>query len=121
MFFNLSDGFLDYRYFEDNELPSDFQNKTMCKSGTETYEEDDSCKGIALHFDRDRYTITSGDHDIGFCRFTSIKTVWDENLPVTTKEAGGPVTYISAQCAHTQKLLAMYWSKAAIYVIDKGK
>jgi hypothetical protein len=122
MFFNpLDHGALDHQGFGDNELPSELRDKTLCKVDTKTYFEGDSCEGIALRFERDRYTITSGGENIGFCRFTSIKTVWDQNLGVATKLTGGPVTYIAAQCTHTQKLLAMFVSKGTTYVVDKGK
>jgi hypothetical protein len=122
LFFNpLGHGALEHQGFGDNELPSELQDKTLCKLDAKTYFEGDSCEGIALRFERDRYTITSGGENIGFCRFTSIKTVWDQNLGVATKLTGGPVTYIAAQCAHTQKLLAMFVSKGTTYVVDKGK
>jgi hypothetical protein len=123
LFFELlGDGKLDHKSFSDNELPSEIADKTFCKADDKTYfEGDGSCEGIGLRFERDRYTIVSGGESIGFCRFASVKTVWDQNLGVATKLTGGPVTYIAAQCAHTQKLLAMFVSKGTTYVVDKGK
>jgi hypothetical protein len=82
----------------------------------------DGCNSIGLRFEKDRYPILNrGREEIGFCRFVSVKTVWDPNIAASTKSLGVPVTYITAQCATVQKLLVMFMSKASAYVLDKGK
>jgi hypothetical protein len=126
LFFDpLADGSLHHEAFVDNELPTEFQDKTVCKFDSKKYIESESgCedKNIGLRFEKDRYTITAAyGEGIGFCRLTSVQTVWDSTIPVATKLRGGPVTYISAQCPRGQKLLAMYVFKGTIYVDDKGK
>jgi hypothetical protein len=126
LYFNLSsNGKLVHESFPDNELPDEFVDKIVCAVDDKLYSLGsyrDCQHHIGLRFERDRYTIQ--DHNgegIGFCRYTSVKTVWDENLVTATKSQGGHVTYITAQCPKTQKLLAIYNSKGIIYVEDKGK
>jgi hypothetical protein len=73
---------------------------------------------VILSFEKDRYTITRNDEMRGFCRFSSINSVWDPGLGVTTKGWGGPVTYITSQCPLGKTKLKVFWSKGSMYMED---
>ena len=118
---------LEHISFTDNELPFDAQkNKVFCQ---EEYDksisyykknEGSSCESnVSLSFEKDRYSITRDGTEVGFCRFTSIKTVWDPGLGVATKAFGGPVTYITAQCPKGKMTLKVYNSKGSMYMEEK--
>jgi hypothetical protein len=120
----LYDGTLEHKMFNDNELPDEFVDKTVCKTGPKLYVDSDGggCDGIRLIFERDRYRITDRNGEgVGFCRYASVKTVWNDKLGVATKLQGGTITYLTAQCGSTQKLLAIWEAKGTIYVEDKGR
>jgi len=125
-FDHLGDGKLEFRAFADNELPESFVDKSMCKFDEKRYAETDAgydCeRGVSLRFERDRYTISDRNGEsVAFCRYSSVKTVWDPELYVATKLYGGHVTYVTAQCPRGQKTLKMFSTKGTIYVEDKGK
>src|SRR5262249_41177275 len=125
---------LEHQSFSDNELPGDLfdtdtgstettlnPTKTFCseKNGNRTtYYAEESCEdgSVALYLENHRYRISYGGEGRGFCRYTSIKTVWDPNLGVATKSAGGPVTYIVAACPKGNTNLKLYNSKGSWYM-----
>jgi hypothetical protein len=126
LYFYPFEGGLGHEFFADNELPYQFQNKTVCKDDAKAYSErysDDHCDNVSLRFEQDRYTIfDKNGESIGFCRFASVWVEWDPNVSVSTKTEGGPVTYIAAQCPKGQKLLALHsYKNRTLYVDDKGK
>jgi len=133
MFLSYYGGTLEHQSFSDNELPGDlFEGsdtadststpvKTFCSekyAKHTTYYVGESCDGdsVALYFEKDRYRISYGGEGRGFCRFASIKTVWDPNLGVATKSAGGPVTYITASCPKGTMNLKLFNSKGSWYL-----
>jgi hypothetical protein len=79
----------------------------------------DKCEsGVKLAFEKDRYTITRDGEIRGFCRFTSINTVWDPDLSVATKSAGGPVTYIKSACPLGNTTIKVWMSKDSMFMED---
>ena len=116
---------LNLQHFNDNELPADLtkdDNKMLCKGdGNYYYGSAERCDGIGLRFERDRYTITKGGEELGFCRLTSVRTVWDLKAVPATKSLGAPVSHITAQCASVTKTLVLYNSKGTWYLEDKGR
>jgi hypothetical protein len=127
-------GTLKHQSFTDNELPGDLfdtetesaettstPTKTFCSESYNkhtTYYESKDCESnsVALYFGKDRYTISYSGEGRGFCRFATIKTVWDPNLGVATKTAGGPATYITASCPKGMMTLKLYNSKGSWYL-----
>jgi hypothetical protein len=125
------EGNLNHESFTDNELPSDLFNtesaettpnptKKFCseKNGDRTTYYEGECvdSRVTLYFEKDRYTISYGGEGKGFCRFASIRTVWDSNISVATKSAGGPVTYIAAACPKGNMNLKLFNSKGSWYL-----
>ena len=135
-------GNLEHQSFVDNELPGylfieettastegdvrrDYNSdptKSFCGTtyNKKTYysesQECDIDKDIALNLGKDRYTISYGGEIRGFCRYSSIRTVWDPKIPTATKSAGGPVTYISATCPKGNTNLMLYRSKGMWHI-----
>jgi hypothetical protein len=124
MFFSYYPGSLTIERFTDNELPLEKDDdKVFCKDKVDgkRYWNSGECDGISLRFDRDRYTITKGGEEIGFCRLTSVKTVWDSKAVPATKSLGAPVQHITAQCANVTKTLVLFNTKGSWYLYDNGK
>jgi hypothetical protein len=133
IFLSYYGGTLEHQSFSDNELPGDlFEGsdtadttstpvKTFCSekyAKHTTYYADETCESdsVALRLEKDRYTISYGGEGRGFCRYSSIRTVWDPNLGVATKSAGGPVTYITAACRKGNMNLRLFNSKGSWYL-----
>jgi len=138
----LGDGGLEHQSFVDNELPSDLfiddtastggegdshpyhpnPAKSFCSetyNGRTTYFATDECdigKNVRLDLGKDRYTIAYGNEGRGFCRYSSIRTVWDPQQVPATKTQGGPVHYITATCPKGTMNLRLENSKGSWYL-----
>jgi len=130
LYFYPFEGGLGHEGFVDNEIG--FANEfdpanhvTVCQNDAKHYSQssDGKCDGIALRFEKDRYTILNKDgENLGFCRFVSVKTEWNSNGMFSTHIEGGPVTYITAQCPKGQRVLAAEVYKGhTVYIEDKGE
>jgi hypothetical protein len=122
-------GRMEHISYVDNELPFDTSReaRVFCQYPADKYgpvpyymeNPADGCKSkVTLTFEKDHYTITRNEDQRGFCRFASINSVWDPNLGVSTKDLGGPVTYITSQCPLGQTKLKVFWSKGSMYMED---
>jgi hypothetical protein len=87
--------------------------------GAEQYVQSDRCGVDAwLEIAPDHYDA----HEQG-CRFVSIATWFDPNMPANTKELGVPVARIVAQCGGEgctwRTSFVMYVSKAVLFMKDR--